>query len=82
MITIDLVNQKYKINDPFRVQYASRPNSPQYSHANAFVIGNHGPWDSQAEGPQNEYSCITENPELNNPRFGIALIIWARRVNH
>lgn len=67
MITIDLTNQGYNINDHFKVLLTNHSSLPQYSRENLFIIRNPGLHDSQVEGPQNEYSSIPKGSEPHEP---------------
>lgn len=61
--TIDLLNQKYEINNHSKADYANQPNPRCYSSVNP------GPSNSQAKGQQNEYAYEPEKLGSNNPWF-------------
>lgn len=72
---IDLVNQKYEINDWSKTHHVNHPNPPYYS------LANDGPSNPQAEGPPNEYSYEPQKPESNKSRFEPIFIIGGLSIN-
>lgn len=80
IITVDLLNTKYEINDHFKPHHASHPNPPLYYPTNPFIKGKPGPSNSKAEGPLNKYPYGPENPDQNKPKFEVVFIINEKSV--
>lgn len=55
VIIIDLLNQKYEINDHPKVYNANHLNPPRYSPTNHFIIENSESSNLRTKGSQNEH---------------------------